>query len=550
VNTLKKSLLGASVALALGGAGIAPETQAIHLAEDGIGQVLLAPMYLAEYGYNTKITVVNTRPDVAVKAKIVFRSRKDSKEALDFILYLSPGDVWRGEVVRGEDGQAYLTSDDDSMKSSQGLGRNTAVFASEVPVNTMLRDHQLIAPDINEIGHIEVIGIYGIAAGTVVQVSDDPTDTITVFRTMSKQDLATIFDTSRADLTDFNGAEVAVVGRNENTGIPYGGSFENQIVAPSGDIRSTDPTWVNLSGFVEMNNVDTGDRVGYRMPALAGEVGDNVPPEGTFTYPNGGNVVPFDGRVISNPDFDATIADETRIGEGFMAYAYGKNSSSGDNIIEIEHALASTVMSSSYEDDSMTFVNEVASPGINRTQLMVTFPTKYRHYNDDPCGTGYNLIDRYSPPFYDLGDVVFNLTEYDNRENLFEIRVTPIGQMPIFSGDPEEEIVIVGLCDSTRSGSSRCLNNEVNYFLPSWTPTYKNSDGSVVGSNFESGWFEFDLFPRGGCSYNGVPALGFAHKYHQTDSGFSNSWFVPMTHKPELVNRQWPVFPASDAKNQ
>jgi len=568
VNKLKKSLLSASIALALGGAGVAPETQAIHLAEDGIGQVLLAPMYLAKFGYNTKITVVNTRPDVAVKAKVIIRSQKESVEVLDFVLYLSPGDVWRGEIRANEDGQAYLYSDDDSLKAvgDENTPRGSSIFADVQPVSQMLYDGKLNEFDNNEVGHIEVIGVYGIAAGSVIDVPEG--EDVTIFRTMSKHDLAAIFDTPRATLTSLNGPEIAVVGRNELTGIPYGlDNGGNEIAAPSGLIRSTDPTWINLTGSVEMTNVNTGDRIGYRIPALAGEAGDNVPPEGTYNYPASGDKqersIPFDGRVVSNPDFDEMIGSATMLGNRFGRYAYGRDTfSSYDNIVEIEHALATTIFNSSYEDDSRTFVGGESAPGINRTQLAVIFPTKYRHgHGFNPCndtamseetrnaliasGAIPNLESYpYTAPFFDLGDVPFSLTEYDNRENLYSIVVERIPGDP-FSGRPTTSTPDVGLCDNMR-----CLSQEVNYFLPSWTPTYKSENGSVEGHNFESGWFELNLMPQNGCSYIGVPSLGFTHKYHEFEPGtFSNSWFAPMAHKPELVNRQWPLYPPTDVKN-
>jgi hypothetical protein len=85
-KTFEKKLLSSAMAVALAsGLGFSGSASAIHLAEDGVGQVLLAPYYTVLNGYSTEVTIVNTRTDVAVKAKVVLRSRAQSTEVLDFI---------------------------------------------------------------------------------------------------------------------------------------------------------------------------------------------------------------------------------------------------------------------------------------------------------------------------------------------------------------------------------------------------------------------------------------------------------------------------------
>jgi hypothetical protein len=100
-NLMKKKLLPSAVSVVLAaGIGFSGGAQAIHLAEDGIGQVLLAPMFLADGGYKTKVAIVNTSPTHAVKAKVVFRSAVASIELFDFLCYLTPSDVCRFEKTR------------------------------------------------------------------------------------------------------------------------------------------------------------------------------------------------------------------------------------------------------------------------------------------------------------------------------------------------------------------------------------------------------------------------------------------------------------------
>jgi hypothetical protein len=300
---------------------------------------------------------------------------------------------------------------------------------------------------------------------------------------------------------------------------------------PAGRIRSADPSWIKLLATVDLSNET--DRIGYRMPALVGEIWDNVP-VGIADF----NAQPyFDGRVIANHTYDvapvpkesgAAVA-ESSVGFNFGGlfsdvyaanYAIGRNTS--DNIIEIEHALAATNLLSTYEDDSATSTGA----GINRTQLLITFPTKYRHLSD-VCRSGVALPAGFSwyPPFEiskPYGPIVYSLDIWDNQENNKQ------GAGIVWSGEnvAKDELPL-----------------EVNYFIPSWPITNKNADGSVNGVNFESGWFNMGLVARAGCSYSGVPVLSFSHKYStigQSEVGINNSWFVPVSHKPDATNREYP----------
>jgi hypothetical protein len=503
----KNKLLSSLMAVALAsGVAFSGNANAIHLAEDGIGQVLLVPLYLAKYGYETKLVVVNTREDIAVKAKVVIRSAVASSELLDFILYLSPGDVWRGRIFTDSDGMVKIYSDDDSMKndnvpngSSVQRNGDGSTFASILPVTQALFTQNLGKGDFSTFGHVEVIGVYGVREGNVNLPGGQA---VRVFRGMSKFELARIFDTvPRTSLDEVN--------------------WPSEASGLSGSIiRSTDPAFIQLMGTVEM--VSTQDRIGYRTPALAGAMGDNIPNDLSFwdrlpgnnNLLGSNNVAPFDGLVISNPTFDVSVAAETPIGTNFGEFGT-------DKILEIEMALAATNLYGTYEDDSKT----EPQPGVNRTRIAVTFPTRYRHGEKDdtqnrivpgnPCyEPTVNVTDQYSPPFRSDGGIEFSVRAFDNHENDTAIR----GR--VFSGGPIAE---------------RGTLVEVNYFIPEWPATKKNADGSLIpgSKNFESGWFDMNLIVRSGCPYSGAPVLSFTHKHKEfTTDVFTQSWFVPNSHKP------------------
>lgn len=118
---MKKNLLAASLALALGslsGAATAALTvqDTVH-----IGQINVLPYYSVQDSYNTLITITNTDTRMLNGAevgngkvvKIRFRAAEWSDDALDFQIFLSPADVWTGAfgIV---DGKLVLKTSDKS----------------------------------------------------------------------------------------------------------------------------------------------------------------------------------------------------------------------------------------------------------------------------------------------------------------------------------------------------------------------------------------------------------------------------------------------------
>jgi len=104
MNTFKRKSLYAALAglSALGATGAA---QAVNVNPDGLGQVLIYPYFTtrsttASEGspFNSLLSVVNsTNSGKAVKVR--FLEGKNSREVLDFNLFLSPRDVWTAAVI-------------------------------------------------------------------------------------------------------------------------------------------------------------------------------------------------------------------------------------------------------------------------------------------------------------------------------------------------------------------------------------------------------------------------------------------------------------------
>ena len=96
----RKNLTSAVLAGLAGVAGIAASAQAVNLNPDGLGQVLIYPYYTTRNGNQTLLSVVNTTAD-SKAVKVRFMEGKNTREVLDFNLYLSPYDVWTAALLDG-----------------------------------------------------------------------------------------------------------------------------------------------------------------------------------------------------------------------------------------------------------------------------------------------------------------------------------------------------------------------------------------------------------------------------------------------------------------
>jgi len=84
----RKNLTAAVLAGLAGAAGIVGSAQAVNIDPDGLGQVLIYPYYTTNGGNVTLLSVVNTT-DEAKAVKVRFKEGKNSREVLDFNLYMS-----------------------------------------------------------------------------------------------------------------------------------------------------------------------------------------------------------------------------------------------------------------------------------------------------------------------------------------------------------------------------------------------------------------------------------------------------------------------------
>ena len=97
----RKNLTAAVLAGLAGVAGIAGTAQAVNMNPDGLGQVLIYPYYTANDGNQTILSVVNTTNN-AKAIKVRFLEGYNSREVLDFNLYMSEYDVWVAAIASAD----------------------------------------------------------------------------------------------------------------------------------------------------------------------------------------------------------------------------------------------------------------------------------------------------------------------------------------------------------------------------------------------------------------------------------------------------------------
>lgn len=127
-----------------GGAFAFNYTDHVSVAPNGKGDLLVFPVYMAmggEYPIQTKFTIVNTSTTHSVVAKVVVRSFAYSKELLDFLIYLSPTDMWIGKLEFGPNGPRMVSTDKSGPVLVPGQSLTAATCTA----------------DSNQFGYVEVI---------------------------------------------------------------------------------------------------------------------------------------------------------------------------------------------------------------------------------------------------------------------------------------------------------------------------------------------------------------------------------------------------------
>jgi hypothetical protein len=132
------------------------------MADSGPGHILVVPYFTAQNGQGSVLHLVNTDVNNGKVIKLRYRGAGNGDTLLDFLVLLSPGDVWTGLVFARADGLARLVTADKSCTFPR-LGE-----LSEVAFNTARLNPTL--PDADKFNHtregsIEAIVVADIPSG-------------------------------------------------------------------------------------------------------------------------------------------------------------------------------------------------------------------------------------------------------------------------------------------------------------------------------------------------------------------------------------------------
>ena len=462
----RKTLTTAVLAGLTGVAGMASVANAVNVNPDGLGQVLLFPYYSARGGNNTLISIVNTT-DRGKAVKIRFIEAMNSREVLDFNIYMSPFDVWTTAILPTEDGGAKIETTDTTCTVPYIFGD----FDGVQPFLTFELDDG--GPDGAErtaSGYIEVIEM-----GTMLPVPDSAP--------ASAADPQIIpWVTKHVDGVPRD-CDIPVLAWTEGSGLPWIGGdttfgFDTEIGASGG-----------LFGAGSIINVDEGTMISYNATAL-----DGFWERGTTRH--------------TEPD---SLAPDLAAGDATTSFVFDNG-----RLQQNEWASGLFAVNATLTLDRL--MNEyVTDPGLNaRTEWVLTFPTKRFHTDADG---GYVTPDNPVEPFtntwhqtaaggLNLPCETMEFRFWDREESEPEKELGPPTVSPPPPPSPTPTFQLCKEANVVRFGSGAVDQTEI-LKEPAREGTFARLGFLNIPLDYEDGWVRFDLTEIPGSSNRRVslPAI-------------------------------------------
>ncbi len=341
---------------------------AMYVNDKGMGETLIFPFYSAENGNSTNVNIANTTTGTkAVKVRIL--EAQNSREVLDFNLYLSPKDHYSFAVLAdAADGGGMLKTNDNSCTvpaiPSDGVKfrdflYNPADSAEDDADTEADESYDNTSITRTAVGYIEVI--------EMGQIDADATPVLDTATEGAINAAAAIKHGS--DGVPANCALLVDAWSTAADG--SNGQWLAEAIAGTPKVGTSEflASWAGggLYGYASVVNVDMGTSFGYDAIAIADHVASNA--TGSAMHYEPGDINPnftnsaFDTSAIVNNAGTATTVDFTAGG----SYAEG--------VAQVQ-ALNATMMAAAVHNDYVT------DPGLAATtDWLLTFPTKAFHVN-------------------------------------------------------------------------------------------------------------------------------------------------------------------------
>jgi hypothetical protein len=171
MNTFKKKSLYAALA-GVSALGVTGAAQAVNVNPDGLGQVLIYPYYTVRdkvpgAPFGSLLSVVNSTAS-AKAVKVRFNEGKNSREVLDFNLFLSKKDVWTVAVLGTADGAGIATADKScTVPTVSNNAAAPSAFVNYAYLSDPIADASL---DRTREGYVEIIEMGTITKGSDTEV--------------------------------------------------------------------------------------------------------------------------------------------------------------------------------------------------------------------------------------------------------------------------------------------------------------------------------------------------------------------------------------------
>ena len=462
----KNSLTTAVVAGIAGVAGFAGLANAVHLNPDGIGQVLLYPYYTVNNSQQTLLSVVNTT-SVAKAVKVRFLEGYNSREVLDFNLFLSRYDVWTATVFAlSDDGQA---------------GNGAAILT---------RDKSCTAPAFSEENTNTSGGTPYVAFRDFAYLAPDDGGPSTIDRTREGH-----FEI--ISMADLSGALATAVTHSGASQTPPGCTAVRNL---QGGETGIDTPTSGLFGGAGVINGGAGTYFAYNADALDRFTFRSIfTPTGSI-FPN----LAFVNDGTGGLAFQATANVFT--GTGVTTSTYPGASPDSDPVDAVTAIFAANNIYNEYQTSTALAAG---------SDWVVTFPTKAFYVDELYIGAGNPAVKPFTR-VYDgtpgavpqFSCVAVGLSIYDQEEK------TTSGVLPGFS-PPPPGAPPSSLCKET---------NVISFLNVNSAPTQSGVLGSRLVTNVKpavgaAGWLRLDLDPAAephsllaatnGNVFRGLPVTGF-----------------------------------------
>lgn len=522
----KSKNIAMAVAAAMGGLAMTTTAHAVNLAVDGMGQMLSTPYYGVRDGWNTVFSITNTSDTDTVAAKVRFHEGYNSRDALDFVVVLSPNDVFNGYLTQTANGPTFYTQD-------------KSCTVPEIPAS-------------------------GVVLSTLAFTGDNSDDFTAV--TPAERIQEGYIDVQMMGHAD-DTSKIAAAAKHTDAGVPkdckyvrdmfVGVNAVQNYPTPQAlaDLRAQLPNY-SINPLMGQWNLTNGVRgimtAGGQMMALADMVDLTLPPY-SLSSPAGLNTLVtfqlnpgalFKGFATAEDQFDAsyllpTLGMTNTDAEIILADGTQYTFTNTDGLLGVQ--AVSTLLQRSAVNNEWTRRDPTGAAGndwTTATNWVLSFPTK--RFYVDLADSVYAARYQYMPGLpaanslfgktwsvdascHAVGYSIYDREEYQLPPSPVE---PPFSPSPFQSDDPElcTEVAILQFGDKT------VLNSGLTYGI----------DKTLLPGSF--GWMSLDLtvnWPGNTTNTNGLPVTGFALYQRVVDADADNKndvFAVPHAYERKLPN--------------